>query len=61
MGMRRKLREMKPEELKKVSEDEFDKPITKEDLEMALSKVSAYVSKKDVERFEKWKAEFGSE
>ncbi|KAH7826257.1 p97H [Monocercomonoides exilis] len=61
MGMRKKLKEMNDMDLSKMNEDEFDTPITKEDFEDALAKVSPSVSQKDIERFEKWRAEFGSE
>lgn len=47
------IRELDPQELK-------SKPIMKTDLNMALSKVGASVSDKDISKFEEWEKVYGS-
>ncbi|KAA6367805.1 MAG: putative Vacuolar protein sorting-associated protein 4, partial [Streblomastix strix] len=62
MGMRRKLKELTDvTDLKAMKEEELDTPITKEDFSQALLKISPSVNKQAIERFEKWRQEFGSE
>ncbi|XP_069052256.1 katanin p60 ATPase-containing subunit A1 isoform X2 [Lepisosteus oculatus] len=60
MAMRRLIEGLTPEEIRNISRDEMHMPTTMEDFETALKKVSKSVSAADLEKYEKWIAEFGS-
>ncbi|XP_052441519.1 katanin p60 ATPase-containing subunit A1 isoform X2 [Carassius gibelio] len=60
MAMRRRIEGLTPEEIRNLSKDEMHMPTTMEDFETALKKVSKSVSAADLEKYEKWIAEFGS-
>ncbi|XP_043537032.1 katanin p60 ATPase-containing subunit A1-like isoform X3 [Chiloscyllium plagiosum] len=60
MAMRRRIQGLTPEEIRNISRDELQMPTTMEDFGMALKKVSKSVSAADLEKYEKWIAEFGS-
>ncbi|XP_036405945.1 katanin p60 ATPase-containing subunit A1 [Megalops cyprinoides] len=60
MAMRRRIEGLTPEEIRNISRDEMHMPTTMEDFESALRKVSKSVSAADLEKYEKWIAEFGS-
>ncbi|KAI4904363.1 hypothetical protein NFI96_028921 [Prochilodus magdalenae] len=60
MAMRRRIEGLTPEEIRNISKDEMHMPTTMEDFETALKKVSKSVSAADLEKYEKWIAEFGS-
>ncbi|KAG5104104.1 hypothetical protein AAZX31_15G011900 [Glycine max] len=60
-GMRRKIAGKTRDEIKNMSKDEISKdPVAMCDFEAALKKVQPSVSQADIERHEKWYAEFGS-
>lgn len=60
-GMRRLIAGKSHEEIKNIAEDDISKdPIAMCDFEEAISKVQPSVSAADIERHEKWFAEFGS-
>ena len=60
-GMRRKIAGKTRDEIKNMSKDEISKdPVAMCDFEAALKKVQPSVSLADIERHEKWFAEFGS-
>ncbi|TKY48123.1 Katanin p60 ATPase-containing subunit A1 [Spatholobus suberectus] len=60
-GMRRKIAGKTRDEIKNMSKDEISKdPVAMCDFEEALKKVQTSVSQADIERHEKWFAEFGS-
>ncbi|XP_054783049.1 katanin p60 ATPase-containing subunit A1 [Prosopis cineraria] len=60
-GMRRKIAGKTRDEIKNMSKDEISKdPVAMCDFEEALVKVQRSVSQADIERHEKWFAEFGS-
>ncbi|KAG1367629.1 putative Katanin p60 ATPase-containing subunit A1 [Cocos nucifera] len=60
-GMRRKIAGKTRDEIKNMSKDEISNdPVAMCDFEEALSKVQRSVSAADIERHEKWFAEFGS-
>lgn len=59
-GMRRKISGKTPEEIKNMTKDEMYEPVAMRDFDEALSKISRSVSTADIERHEKWLAEFGS-
>lgn len=60
MAMRRRIEGLTPEEIRNFPKDEMHMPTTMDDFEMALKKVSKSVSATDLEKYEKWIAEFGS-
>ncbi|KAL9323144.1 hypothetical protein ACSQ67_011197 [Phaseolus vulgaris] len=60
-GMRRKIAGKTRDEIKKMSKDEISKdPVAMCDFKEALKKVQPSVSQADIERHQKWFAEFGS-
>ncbi|KAE8818098.1 Katanin p60 ATPase-containing subunit [Hordeum vulgare] len=60
-GMRRKIAGKTRDEIKNMSKDDISKdPVAMCDFEEALVKVQKSVSPSDIERHEKWMAEFGS-
>eukprot|EP00899_Mesostigma_viride_P009949 jgi/Mesvir1/18956/Mv18924-RA.1 len=59
-GMRRRIAGKTPEEIKALSTQEMQDPITRLDFEEALNKISPSVAKADIEKHEKWLLEFGS-
>ncbi|GMH17671.1 hypothetical protein Nepgr_019512 [Nepenthes gracilis] len=60
-GMRRKIAGKTRDEIKNMSKDEISNdPVAMCDFEEAVSKVQPSVSAADIERHEKWFAEFGS-
>uniref|UniRef100_A0A8C9SRS1 Katanin p60 ATPase-containing subunit A1 n=1 Tax=Scleropages formosus TaxID=113540 RepID=A0A8C9SRS1_SCLFO len=60
MAMRRRIEGLTPEEIRNLSREEMHMPTTMEDFESSLRKVSKSVSASDLEKYEKWIAEFGS-
>lgn len=60
MSMRRKIAGLKPDEIKKLSKEELDLPVTQRDFREAISKCNKSVSRHDLEKYDKWMKEFGS-
>ena len=60
MAMRRLIEGKSPEEIKNLPREDLELPTTSEDFLAALKKCSKSVSAADLERYEKWMAEFGS-
>uniref|UniRef100_A0A8B9HFY1 Katanin catalytic subunit A1 like 1 n=1 Tax=Astyanax mexicanus TaxID=7994 RepID=A0A8B9HFY1_ASTMX len=60
MAMRRRIQGLKPEEIRALSKEELQMPVTMEDFELALKKISKSVSAADLEKYEAWMNEFGS-
>jgi len=60
MCMRRIIQGLSPEEIKNLRKDQVEHPVTKEDFQLALSKISRSVGKDDIIKYEKWMAEFGA-
>ena len=60
MSMRRRIEGLTPEDIKKLSKEELEMPVTKSDFDLALKKVSKSVSAQDIEKYKKWMDEFGS-
>ena len=58
--MRRVIQGKSPEEIKKIAKEDLELPTTMEDFSSAIKKCSKSVSASDLERYEKWMAEFGS-
>ncbi|GAB5566259.1 katanin p60 ATPase-containing subunit A-like 1 isoform X1 [Prionailurus iriomotensis] len=60
MAMRRRINGLGPEEIRALSKEELQMPVTKGDFELALKKIAKSVSAADLEKYEKWMVEFGS-
>lgn len=60
MSLRKKIVGLKPEQIKLLAKDDIDLPVTLTDFVEAISKCNKSVSKSDLQRYEKWMAEFGS-
>ena len=60
MAMRRLIEGKSPDEIKNLAKEELELPTTMEDFSSAIKKCSKSVSASDLERYDKWMAEFGS-
>ncbi|KAJ3178330.1 Katanin p60 ATPase-containing subunit A1 [Geranomyces variabilis] len=60
MSMRKRIRGLKPEEIRNLPKEELEAPATKEDFEAAISKIQSSVSQADLKRYQDWMDEFGS-
>ena len=60
-GLRRKIAGKTRDEIKNMAKDEIEKePVTMRDFAEALGNVQKSVSPADIEKHNKWMAEFGS-
>ncbi len=60
MAMRRLIEGKRPDEIKNLAKEELELPTTYQDFHSALIKCSKSVSADDLEKYDKWMAEFGS-
>ena len=60
MVMRRRIQGLTPEQIRNLPKEELDLPVTMEDFNMALKKVSKSVSEADIKKYVDWMNEFGS-
>jgi len=60
MSMRRKVAGLKPDEIRSLPKEELDLPVSQRDFDEAIKKCNKSVSQEDLEKYEKWMAEFGS-
>lgn len=60
MAMRRRISGLTPEEIKNLSREELDLPVTMDDFIDATRRVNKSVSAEDLRRYEKWMRDFGS-
>lgn len=60
MVMRRRIHGLTPEQIRSLSKEELDLPVTFTDFEEAMRKINKSVSPEDLKKYEKWMAEFGS-
>ncbi|KAF3843355.1 hypothetical protein F7725_002204 [Dissostichus mawsoni] len=60
MAMRRRIQGLTPEEIRALSKDELQMPVTMEDFTLTLKKISKSVSAADLEKYVTWMSEFGS-
>lgn len=60
MAMRRRISGLTPEEIRSLSKEELELPVSPADFDEAIRKINKSVSKEDLEKYEKWMAEFGS-
>lgn len=61
MSMRRAIAGKRPEEIRNMSKTDVLHPISQEDFESALAKISRSVGKTDIDKYEKWREEFGAQ
>jgi len=60
MVMRRRIQGLTPEQIRSLSGDELDLPVTFTDFEEAMRKINKSVSQDDLKKYEKWMTEYGS-
>lgn len=60
LGLRRLLAGKTPDEMKKMSKEEFNVPITRADFESVFATVKSSAGKNDLEKYREWMQEFGS-
>ena len=60
MAMRRKIAGLTPDQIRSLSKDELDLPVTPGDFFEAIRKINKSVSAEDLKKYEKWMTEFGS-
>ena len=60
MAMRRKIAGLTPEQIRSLSKDELELPVSPEDFEEAIRKVNKSVSAEDIRKYKRWMDEFGS-
>lgn len=60
MAMRRRISGLSPEEIKNLSKEELELPVTMHDFDEATRRVNKSVSARDLQQYEKWMQEFGS-
>lgn len=60
MAMRRRICGLSSEEIKNLSKEELELPVTMEDFMDATRRVNKSVSAEDLRRYERWMKEFGS-
>ena len=61
MQMRQKIRGLTPEEIKNLTKDLKDLPVSSSDFDQAFSKISCSVSQADTLKHENWNKEFGAD
>ncbi|XP_024081014.1 katanin p60 ATPase-containing subunit A-like 1 isoform X3 [Cimex lectularius] len=60
MSMRRKIAGLRPEQIKQLAKEDLDLPVSKQDFVEAIMKCNKSVSKEDLDKYDKWMAEYGS-
>lgn len=60
MSMRRRISGLSSDEIKNLSKDELELPVTMMDFDDAIKRVNKSVSAEDLRRYEKWMQDFGS-
>ena len=60
MSMRKVIRGKTPSEIKELSKDDIEKPVTMEDFTTAILRCTTSIQKEDVVRHEKWIKQYGS-
>lgn len=60
MEMRRRIVGLTPEQIRSLSSEELDMPVTGEDFEEAMRKINKSVSADDLAKYKKWMTDFGS-
>lgn len=58
--MRRTIANLTPEQIRSLSKDQLDLPVSAEDFYEAIRKINKSVSAEDLKKYDKWMSEFGS-
>ncbi|KAJ3303010.1 Katanin p60 ATPase-containing subunit A1 [Kappamyces sp. JEL0829] len=60
MSMRKRIKGLTAEQIRNIPKHELEVPTTKEDFDLAISKIQSSVSAEDIRKYEEWMKEFGS-
>lgn len=60
MSMRKRIANLSADEIKNLPEDALDQPVTQQDLDDSIAKISSSVAKEDIEKHTQWMTKFGS-
>ena len=60
MSMRKVIKGKTPAEIKELSKEDIEKPVTMEDCTTAIQRCTTSIQIKDLERHEKWIKQYGS-
>lgn len=60
LGLRRLVAGKTPDEMKLMSKDEFNVPVSRNDFETVFATVKSSAGKNDLEKYREWASEFGS-
>lgn len=60
MSMRARIANLSADEIRALSKEDIDLPITANDFELAISHTSPSVSQDDIHKYEQWMREFGA-
>ncbi|KAI9208500.1 P-loop containing nucleoside triphosphate hydrolase protein [Polychytrium aggregatum] len=60
MSMRKKIRGLPPDQIRKIPKEELEGPTMMEDFLAAIAKIQSSVSQADLKRYQDWMDEFGS-
>ena len=60
MSMRKAIKGKTPAEIKGLSKEDIEKPVTMEDFTTAIQRCTTSIEKGDVEKHEKWIKKYGS-
>ncbi|KAJ3346311.1 Katanin p60 ATPase-containing subunit A1 [Kappamyces sp. JEL0680] len=59
MSMRKRIKGLTAEQIRNIPKHELEVPTTKEDFDLAISKIQSSVSAEDIRKYEEWMKEFG--
>lgn len=60
MGMRRRIGGLTTEQIRSLTKEEMDIPVSQTDFDQALSKINSSGNKDEIVKYDKWMAEFGA-
>ena len=60
MPMRRAIKGLRHDEIRRLKREDTDTPLCQDDIEQSLLRINKTVSESDLGRFEEWLKEFGS-
>jgi katanin p60 ATPase-containing subunit A1 len=60
MSMRRRIKGLTPDQIKALSKEELEVPLSNADFEASIKKILSSVSSADIKKYDDWMAEYGS-
>ena len=60
MSMRRRIKGLSPDQIKALSKEELEVPLSNSDFEASIKKILSSVSSADIKKYDDWMAEYGS-